>query len=46
MIFSSYVTCYINTYHLEFFISIEFLVWVDSPFYVEYNGECFKNKYY
>ena len=30
---------------LGFFINIEFLAWVDSPFYVEYNGESFKSKY-
>ena len=28
-----------------FFINIEFLTWVDSPLYVEYNGESFKSKH-
>ena len=30
--------------HPRFFINIKFLAWVDSPFYVEYNGESFKSK--
>ena len=28
------------------FFNIEFLAWVDSPLYVEYNGESFKSKYW
>ena len=32
------VTCYMKRDHLGFFINIEFLTWVDSTFYVEYNG--------
>ena len=35
-----------NWDHLGFFINIEFLAWVDSPFSVEYNGESFKSKYW
>ena len=31
--------------HLEFFINIEFLEWVDSPFCVEHSGEFLKRKY-
>ena len=31
--------------HLGFFINIEYLEWVDSPFCVEYSGESFKRKY-
>ena len=31
--------------HLGFFINIEFSAWVDSPFYIEYNGESLKSKY-
>ena len=30
---------------LGFFLNIEFLTWVDSHFFVEYNGESFKSKY-
>ena len=30
--------------HLRFFINIKFLASVDSPFYVEYNGESLKSK--
>ena len=42
---SLYVTCFNKRDHFGFFINIEFfLVWVDSPFYVEYNGESFKSK--
>ena len=40
-----YVTCYMKRDHFGFFINIEFLAWVYSPFYVEYNGESFKTKY-
>ena len=32
--------------HLGFFVNIEFLTWVGSPFFVEYNGESFKSKYW
>ena len=39
------VTCSMKRDHLGFFINIEFLTWVDSLFYVEYNGESFKSKY-
>ena len=30
--------------HLGYFINIEFLAWVDNPFYIEYNGESLKRK--
>ena len=38
-------TCSDKKDHLGFFINIECLVWMDSPFCVEYNGESFKRKY-
>ena len=30
--------------HLGFFINVELLAWMDSPFCVEYNGKIFKRK--
>ena len=43
---ATYVTCYnMKKDHLGFFVNIEFLARVDSPFYVEYNGKSFKSKY-
>ena len=40
----SYVTCSEKMDHSGFFISTECLVWANSPFCVEYNGECFMRK--
>ena len=38
------VTCSDKGDHLGLFIDIEFLVWVDSLFCTEYNGDGFKRK--
>ena len=41
----SYIIMYMKRDHLGFFINIEFLAWLDSPFYVECNGKSFKRIY-
>ena len=38
------MTSYGKRGHMGYFINIEFLVCLYSPFYVEYNGESFKRK--
>ena len=43
-LYGVYMACSMKRDHLEIFINIEFLTSVDSPFYVEYDGESFETK--